>query len=707
MWCLLALAAAHARSVSAVSPVEHVTTLLQDLQTKVQTEGAAEAEAYETFACFCKDKTTNTDTEITTQTLHVASLEADIKQLDGSIQELTGEILQYEHDLDTMDAEQTAAADLRENEQADFEVARKDAEIATSQLEAAIESIEGGLAFVQVQSKIAPIVALATSLKIAPKEVSLLGSIKSSSANADVLGTLDNLLQAFQARTSTLTEEEGAAKTNFETAADNKRTEYDTAKDSLSTKQGLLATAQEDRATSQEDLTETQALLVDNQAYLKELSAQCEARAKEWDQRSTLRKDELEAIGTALELITGEVTTQASATENGGREALAQKGKKPLKKVVTALFQDVKEEPYVDIVSFVQTAADTSMAARRTRVVDLLASNKNARIAALAVTASSDPFAKVKTTIQSLIERLIESAQAASEHKGWCDTETAKGETSRDYRLADTKSLNSQLEIEEARKAELEHNEEVLNNEIGVLNTVLTDITTQRGEEKEANRVTIQAANDGLAALRSAIKTLEAFYRRAGRATVAKAPTMTTDSLVGADMADAGTSAATGESYQGGQQAGAQVMGALETVEADFMRTVKEATDAEAQAMRDFASFSKETKASITNRQTGLSQTQAELKTTTSDLEAHMEDLRMTQGLLDSSLETLEKLLPSCMHAGTSYEEQVERRDAEIASLKYAICIMDDDGTDAGLRCEGGGEGAAETAAETAFLQRK
>merc|ERR1740138_15925 len=62
---------------------------------------------------------------------------------------------------------------------------------------------------------------------------------------------------------------------------------------------GLKTTIAEDR----ESLVEEEASLKDDQLYLKDLTERCEARAKDWDQRTQMRANELEAIKQALAIL--------------------------------------------------------------------------------------------------------------------------------------------------------------------------------------------------------------------------------------------------------------------------------------------------------------------------------------------------------------------------------------------------------------------
>merc|ERR1719191_2525014 len=59
------------------------------------------------------------------------------------------------------------------------------------------------------------------------------------------------------------------------------------------------------------------------------------------------------------------------------------------------------------------------------------------------------------------------------------------------------------------------------------------------------------------------------------------------------------------------------------------------------------------------------------------DLQDTNKDLKATQGELDAALTYYDKLKPSCVDAGVSYSDRVQRRQQEIESLQEALRILD------------------------------
>jgi len=289
---------------------------------------------------------------------------------------------------------------------------------------------------------------------------------------------------------------------------------------------------------------------------------------------------------------------------------------------------------------------------------------------------AADPFAKIKTLIQGLIERLLSEATDEATQKGWCDTEIGKAETDRSYRQEDVERLSADIGVYEAKKAAQEEEMTELKQSISDLNSALSEATTNRQNDKAANKATLEAATAGLEALKNAITVLNDFYRKSGRATTSFVQAEA--SPVDQDMAAAGTGGFSG-AYKGNQAQAGGILGMLATIQSDFERTISTTTDAEEQANSDFVKFKRESDASIKSQETGLKHTENDHALISSKLVAALNELQDQQSLLDTALRTLETLRPACVDTGMTWEEKVAKRDAEIQALKDARCVLDEE----------------------------
>jgi peptidoglycan hydrolase CwlO-like protein len=667
------------------SPVERVVTLLRDLQTQVQAEGTEEATTYDTFACHCKDTTESKVESIQTREESVQSLTADAAQLDAESTQLKSECEKLTEDIGTAEEALAKATALREKEHADYSVAYADMSKAVDSLSRAIASIEDSkMSLASVQSMLRPTLLMADAMSLLPKKhrAALLEESPTpfekpdedySFHSNDIIGILQDLHTDFSKKKSELESEEEAASQSFNAAADAKRSEIESNKDTLATKTSQLADKQADLATTNEDLTETTALMHDDRTYLKDLTEQCERKAREWDQRSSMRTEELKAIATALEIIEGTVLSREESTGAGGRSepvgaALMESGEDS-----DDFIEDYLADAFVQVRRVEVRKSDA--AAPRNRVIAELkvraARLQSPELTLLAMKLAADPFAKVKGLIQQLIQRLLQEAKDEATHKGWCDTELGKANHNRDSRHQDVLGLTAGIEELEARKAKLVQQKDQLTVDIATLTESLTNATNARADEKANNDATLKDANEALVALTQAISVLTEFYKKAAKGSVSFAQASPVDE----DMAAAGTGGFAG-AYQGNQAQGTGIIGILQTIQSDFERTVSETEAAEKQSYRDFVAFSKDTKASKAAKETGLTQTEGELVQTSGNLQAALEDLKQQQQLLDTALRALEALRPACIDTGMSFEERVKRREAEIEALKGCLEIL-------------------------------
>merc|ERR1719454_880656 len=85
-----------------------------------------------------------------------------------------------------------------------------------------------------------------------------------------------------------------------------------------------IAKLKEKIAEHREELVNRESVLKDDELYLKDLTARCEDRANDYDQRSAMRGDELTALKEALKVLKG---TVAKKDKVNIRALLIQKAK--------------------------------------------------------------------------------------------------------------------------------------------------------------------------------------------------------------------------------------------------------------------------------------------------------------------------------------------------------------------------------------------
>jgi len=317
---------------------------------------------------------------------------------------------------------------------------------------------------------------------------------------------------------------------------------------------------------------------------------------------------------------------------------------------------------------------------------------------------AADPFAKIKTLIQGLIERLLKEAAEEANQKGWCDSSLAKANTDRDFRQGDLEDLSAQINDMTAQKRSLEETAKDLKREIKELNSAHRDATRLRSSEKEQNKKELNQAGQGLDALREAIGVLEDFYKGAAKETTSLV--QTDASPVDEEIMNRGGDGKKfGEvhrgAYQGNQEQATGILGMLATIESDFERTIKEISDSESSAAAAYTKYDRETKASIAAKETQKARSEADIKELAGNLGEAYFSLEQNQNLLDSAMKILEDLRPQCVDTTMSTDERNSRREAEVAALKTAVCVLDREDDEIN-ECNGNGQWSA----STLFLQK-
>merc|ERR1719261_1555948 len=431
--------------------------------------------------------------------------------------------------------------EIRAEEKATFEAALADVIKSVTQLEKAVETLKAS-ALLQGKSSSSTLAHVQGMMKTAVNMADAMGLVEQSSGlyafmqqpvmdvpvadysfhAGDIVGTVEKLLKAFRDKKVELETNEAKAISDYERRQQSLKHMLKAAQESLDEKNKERTVTTEAIATAQGDMTNMNAVLNDDRTYLKDLTIKCELKAKQWDQRSSMRADELSAITQALTVLTGQVATQADKVGEGGRSAMIQED------------DDLQ-------VSFAQKAAVAKSALRlvkkagvvpvksdedliRTKLIAIFKEAgkkyKSPVLSTLAIKVAEDPFVKIKGMIQDMIEKLLEEEADEANHKGWCDEEISKTVKARDYRLSDVEALHASLEELNAREEKLTLEKAELEEQIATLQSDYTNQTAARAEEKAENEYTVDEAKDGVSAIKQALEILSHFYGEAAQATV-------------------------------------------------------------------------------------------------------------------------------------------------------------------------------------------
>merc|ERR1719408_525054 len=286
-----------------------------------------------------------------------------------------------------------------------------------------------------------------TSLLQAPDNEQ--GQVNYDAHGGEIIETVEGLENTFVDEKADLKVAEQEAQQAHDKLVLSKELQIGTAEKNLERAEERRATVSKEISSANQDLTTTLAQLHDDQAYLKDLTAKCEDKSAEWDQRSTMRQDELSAITEALGIIKG--TVAAKTTEKTVRFVQQKAVVKPHAVVEDSEDSDDAEEEEDEDVSFLQvesprqklsllaqsvkSSGKVFLQTPRDRLVELLKTKstqlKSTVLATLAAKVEADPFAKIKKLVQELIERLLQEAADEANHKGWCDKELTNAKQQR------------------------------------------------------------------------------------------------------------------------------------------------------------------------------------------------------------------------------------------------------------------------------------
>eukprot|EP00933_Yihiella_yeosuensis_P044638 TRINITY_DN398_c0_g1_i3.p1 TRINITY_DN398_c0_g1~~TRINITY_DN398_c0_g1_i3.p1 ORF type:complete len:660 (-),score=225.43 TRINITY_DN398_c0_g1_i3:155-2134(-) len=640
-------------SADKVTPVQKVIELLKNMKSKGEAEMNDEQVQFAKYKQFC-DMTLGEKKRVIDEAADkMDMLSADVEKSSADADQLSYELQGHKVDLNTASIEKDKASKVRETERADYQVTLKDYTESIDALSRAMRQVKAKnfdrkqvSSLLQLRSfdRLKHLISAAKS-----KLDSLLKQPEADGyefQSGGVLDMLEELETKFSKERMDLEKSEASKKHTYALLVQSIDARLNQLQKDVSEKTQFKARKLQKKASASADLQEIQGSKAVDEKYYKDLSATCSKKAYDYTDRQHLRKDELDAIQKATDIISSGVS---------GAPSLLQTKKAALAFLRTKGKEIVNPEK---IARFLQDQA--------TQLNSRMLSGLAERIEEQQP--SDDAMEKVRQMIEGLITKLHDQANEEATKKGYCDKELKTNEQTRSEKSDLVESLNADLEECRSTIAQLGDAIAQTSKEITQLNEAMNEATRLRQKEKAKNAATVKEAKESQAAVANAISVLNEFYAKASEAS----SFVQIESKTFAGQPDIFNSPYTGmSSAKGG------VVGMLEVIESDFARLQAEAQAAEQAASKEHDSFMEDSKVDKAKKTKDIEHMTMKKSERTQEESSLDNDLHGTQKELDAAEEYYNKLKPDCVDAGVAFENRKAQREQEIKDLHEALEMLE------------------------------
>jgi len=277
-----------------------------------------------------------------------------------------------------------------------------------------------------------------------------------------------------------------------------------------------------------------------------------------------------------------------------------------------------------------------------------------------------DVFAKVKGLIVDMIAKLEAEAKAEATEKAYCDDEMSKTEEKKGDLEAVVAKLTSKIDLAAAKSAELKDEVKVLQAELAKLAKTQAEMDSIRSEEKAAYDTAKSELEAGIAGVQKALGVLRDYYGGA------------------AFVQNKGFDAfmqqpAKPKTFVKAEGAGASIIDILEVVESDFTKNLAAEETQEEDSVSTYEKTTQDNKIATTEKSQGVKYKTQEFTGLDKAISDMTGDKDTTVTELDAVLEYYGKLKERCIAKPETYAERKARREAEIAGLKEALSVLENE----------------------------
>merc|ERR1719210_116517 len=470
---------------------------------------------YSKFAHWCKNSLEDLQKAVTEGKETMETLDLKIKSLKGQEKELNEQIEMLTEELKKAEAAGGDADKVREEEAKLYEQADKDFEETIKAIEDAVKALEeakkSSSAASLAQTKMRVVTRLPLALeqlseeeqatlladpkvreKVLAKGMAQAHEKKYTFKSNNVVDLLKELKLKFEDDRVTATKEETNKLNEYELAKEARKAAIAAAKDAKTEKEEALGTVEKDLAAAESDLKNTKEDLEADEKGLADTQKSCMMKKTEWDERTEIRKGEMEAMEAAIKILAKATGVRTEAPKNPTL---------PSKPESFLQLSDPEANRAINLLR--ETAQKVH-------------SKSFARFAEQVARSSKGPFDKVNNMIQKMIFRLMAEQKDEDDHKNWCDLEITKTKTSETNKKEKIELLEAKIKDGKATVDKLTEEIAEASEMVAKLTKHIAEATEIREAGKKENEEAIQDAKDAQNAIAQAEAVLLDFYKSTG-----------------------------------------------------------------------------------------------------------------------------------------------------------------------------------------------
>jgi len=665
------------------NPIRKVVNMLQAMEKKVQAEGEKEKELFDKFMCYCKNGDEALAKSISEADTKMPQVTSDIEEAEAQVKQLKEDLKQHQTDRAAAKAAMAEATAIRAKEAASFAAEKAELDTNIAAVSKATAAVEKGMAGSFLQTTAAQVlmklVTADNSMDDYDREelTSFLSAKQGyAPASGQITGILKQMQDTMTKNLNDITAAENEAITSYDGLMAAKAKEVEALTKSIEEKMVRLGETQVQIVEMKEDLDDTGKSLLEDKKFLANLSKNCELKAKEHDENTKLRSQELLALADTIKVLNDDDALELFKKTLPGASAFVQM------EVGTANQRQ-------QAMSIIRSAQESGRPELNFLVMALQGKKVN--------------FDKVIKMIDGMVSTLKEEQNDDNHKREYCNMQ---------FDLADDKKKGLERSVSNLEKAIAKETEgvavlaqeiEALGAGIVALDKAVAEATEQRKEEHSDFTELMSTDSAAKQLLDFAKNRLNKFYNPKlykappkrvltdeDRATLAAGGTLAPTKGPTGGIAGTGITVladvrahvapppppATAAAFSKKSEESNGVIAMIDLMIGDLTKEMTQAEAEEKNAQADYETTMKdsaEKRATDSKSVADKSKAKAE---TAADMEAHTEEKGATTKTLMATHEYIASLHAECDWLLQYFEVRKEARAGEITSLQNAKAVL-------------------------------